>query len=103
MRANGGLVNFDLGSVADDKLKDAAMTYEIQSGDIIYIPFGWFHRVDHRGQYINIATFWCFAEFLEKKLKVLKSKIPESDFRALFKSTLRLKYWRSRGAMLGFH
>lgn len=40
-----------------------------RQNDILHFPSGWFHRVDHSGEYLNIGHAFYMPEVLEQRLQ----------------------------------
>jgi hypothetical protein len=78
----------------ESKLDDDALVYEVQENDIIHFPSGWFHRVDHRGLYLNIGHSFFVPALLEERLEAICPHISSLDDREYFaKWTRRHPWW----------
>jgi hypothetical protein len=78
----------------ETKLDDGALIYQVQENDIIHFPSGWFHRVDHRGLYLNIGHSFFVPDLLEARLSAICPHISNIDDREYFaKWTRRHPWW----------
>jgi hypothetical protein len=78
----------------ESKLDDGVLIYQVQENDIIHFPSGWFHRVDHRGLYLNIGHAFFVPDLLEARLNAICPHIPKVDDREYFaKWTRRHPWW----------
>ena len=92
MPAKSGVINFHNYEL-EDELMDQAVVIELEAGDIVHIPFCWYHRVDHQGEYVHMATNWFFPELLEDRLAAVRDSIPRDEW-ALFEAhTRRFRVW----------
>lgn len=77
----------------ETELDDGALIYQVQENDIIHFPLGWFHRVDHRGLYLNIGHSFFVPDLLEARLTAVCPHISNVDDREYFEKWTRRHPW----------
>lgn len=73
--------------------KGCGVTVKLENNDMCHFPMGWFHRVDHKGLYINIAFNMFFPEMLDERLKVILPQLEKEDADYLELWTRRHQHW----------
>ena len=71
----------------------ALLEYEIEAGDVLHFPAGWFHRVDHRGDYLNIANAFFFPHVLDQRLAAILPVLSNAEEAAFFEKWTRRHPW----------
>ena len=94
-KAKATIVNFFGWHEEGELEKQGSMlVYKIEKGDFVHFPAGWFHRVDHRGVYLNICHSFFMHELQEERLRRLVSVITSPADAAYYEMwTRRMPYW----------
>ena len=73
---------------------DQAHTLELEPGDLVHIPFCWYHRVDHRGLYVHMASNWHLPALLESRLAAVRPYIAADEWSLFEAHTRRFRVWK---------
>lgn len=97
MPAMAGVVNFHNYQLEDGlepgELEGVAIVHDLRPGDLVHIPFCWYHRVDHQGRYVHLATNWFLPDLVEARLAAVRPYIPADEWPVLQTHTRRLRQW----------
>lgn len=69
------------------------LVYAVQQGDMVHFPSGWFHRVDHRGEYLNVGHSFFVPAVLEQRLAAVAPHITSAADAEYYRMWTRRHPW----------